>query len=477
MRTETAVRSLVMRALASRWRCRLLHFRGRMRRRLSGGEPTVHYFHQVDDPYSHLVVQALSRLHERYRVRFLPHLASEQGAAFAGDAQRYPRWALADAADIAPFYGFVFPGNAALPAAGQVAAANRALLGRLDWDRFAEAAVAVGDALWRGADLDIGDGSEAAALGALRKGDELRRRLGHYRGGMLHFEGEWYWGVDRLCRLEERLVAEGFSRAADAPLCVPRPRAEDAARLIRAKDASANLPVDEASPAEGCAAPLPAEDAAEGATAQEQPRLGQVILEFYVSLRSPYTAISFRRTLEMAARHEAKIELRPIMPMMMRGVPAPAAKGMYIVNDAKREAESAGERFGRIVDPFGEPVKQAFSLYPWARERGRAAEYLQSYLDAAFADGIDISSRRGLRVVVERAGLPWSEGAARLGKDSWGEGLARNLAALNELGLWGVPSHAVSGGAKPDRFSCWGQDRLWRVEAEIIARGAAAASC
>ena len=432
-----------MRALASRWRRGLLHARGRVRRRLRGGEPTVHYFHQVDDPYSHLAVQTLPRLQERYRVRFAPHLAPEQGAAFAGDPERYPQWALADAADVARFYGLSFPEDAALPAVDALMAANLVLVERLGSEGFAQTAAEVGDALWRGAGQGAQSGSEDAVREALRQGEALRRRLGHYRGGMFHFEGEWYWGVDRLCRLEKRLLAEGFSRAPDAPLCVPPPAAQDAARLLRA-DASAGRPAGEA--------------------------LGEVCLEFYVSLRSPYTAISFRRTLDLAAGLGVKVTLKPVMPMMMRGVPVPAAKGIYIVGDARREAEATGQRFGRMVDPFGEPVRQAFSLYPWARENGRAAEYLQSYLDAAFADGIDIASQRGLRRVVERAGLPWPEAQARLGKDGWQQELERNLADMNELGLWGVPSYSVSGGAKPGRFSCWGQDRLWRVEAEIAAR-------
>ena len=461
MKLETAIRSLVMRALASRWRRGLAHARGRMRRRLRGGEPTVYYFHQADDPYSHLAVQTLPRLQERYRVRFAPHLAPEQEAAFAGDRERYPLWALADATDVAPFYGLSFPRGAALPGAEESMAANRVLVEQLESPGFAQAATEVGDALWRGAGQGAQGGAAEAVREALRQGDALRRRLGHYRGGMFYFEGEWYWGVDRLCRLEERLVAEGFSRASDAPLCVPRPIARDAAELLRTESA-ANAQVEGAVPAGGAPSRPPA-----GGDAVEEVRWW-----FYVSLRSPYTAISFRRTLDLAAGLGVKVELKPVMPMMMRGVPAPPAKGIYIVNDTRREAEAAGERFGRMVDPFGEPVKLAFSLYPWARESGRAAEYLQSYLDAAFADGIDIGSRRGLRLVVERAGLPWREAAAHLGKDGWQAELESNLADMNALGLWGVPSHAVSGGAKPGLFSCWGQDRLWRVEAEIAARTA-----
>ena len=71
---------------------------------------------------------------------------------------------------------------------------------------------------------------------------------------------------------------------------------------------------------------------------------------------------------------------------------------------------------------------------------------------------------------MERAGLDWAEGRRRLGQDGWQAELERNLSELNEAGLWGVPSYQVSGGAKSGAFSCWGQDRLWRVEAEIAAR-------
>jgi 2-hydroxychromene-2-carboxylate isomerase len=104
------------------------------------------------------------------------------------------------------------------------------------------------------------------------------------------------------------------------------------------------------------------------------------------------------------------------------------------------------------------------------REAGKAAEYLQSYLDAAFVDGIDISSESGLRQVVERIGLPWGEARPHLGDSDWQAELEDNVQAMNRAGLWGVPSFRVSGGNKPHGFSCWGQDRLWRIESEIVDR-------
>ena len=48
-----------------------------------------------------------------------------------------------------------------------------------------------------------------------------------------------------------------------------------------------------------------------------------VLLEYFPSLRSPYTAISFRRTMDMVKRTGVQLQIKPVMPMMMRGVPAP----------------------------------------------------------------------------------------------------------------------------------------------------------
>jgi 2-hydroxychromene-2-carboxylate isomerase len=144
---------------------------------------------------------------------------------------------------------------------------------------------------------------------------------------------------------------------------------------------------------------------------------------------------------------------------------------MYIVLDTKREAERAGARFGRVCDPVGRPVERAFSLYPWAREQGRAFELLAAFTQAAFADGVDTGTDAGLRRVVERAGLSWDEARTHLDRDTgWRDELEANRQELLALGLWGVPSFRLRGRPGEPDFATWGQDRLWRVEAEIRAR-------
>ena len=47
-----------------------------------------------------------------------------------------------------------------------------------------------------------GEADARATESALEVGTQRRTALKHYSGGMFHYEGEWYWGVDRLHYLE-----------------------------------------------------------------------------------------------------------------------------------------------------------------------------------------------------------------------------------------------------------------------------------
>ena len=57
--------------IASDTRRQVARITGRLTRK---GQPTIQYFHQVDDPYSHLAVQKVDALATRYGVKFEFHL-------------------------------------------------------------------------------------------------------------------------------------------------------------------------------------------------------------------------------------------------------------------------------------------------------------------------------------------------------------------------------------------------------------------
>ena len=261
----------------------------------------------------------------------------------------------------------------------------------------------------------------------LEGGNARRAELKHYSGAMFYYGEEWYWGVDRLHYLETRLAELGADLSAQKPLLIPRFEVE----VGKQKDN------------------------------------GSLTLEVYASLRSPYTAVVFDRTVTLAEQTGVNLVVRPVLPMVMRGVPATREKGMYIFTDAAREARSAKVPFGNFYDPIGEPARSCYSLYPWACEQGRGNQLVSSFLNSAFIEGINMNNSRGLKKVVEKAGLDWSVAKTLVGQSGWQEILENNRLAMYEAGLWGVPSFRLLNKQGESVLALWGQDRLWLVAREI----------
>ncbi|MEO0822273.1 MAG: DsbA family protein, partial [Pseudomonadota bacterium] len=191
-------------------------------------------------------------------------------------------------------------------------------------------------------------------------------------------------------------------------------------------------------------------------------------LEYYVSLRSPYTWVSWEPTLALAEASGIKLVLKPILPMVMRGVPATLQKGFYIWKDAAREARDFGVEFNKFYDPIGEPIKQGYSLYMWAEQQGKAYDFFGAFLRAAFAKGINTTTRAGMRRVVEMAGLDWNAAQHHLHNDTWQDMVEENRTSMYRFGIWGVPSYRLLDRDGRPVLGVWGQDRLWLVSRKIV---------
>ncbi|MCY3966230.1 MAG: DsbA family protein [Acidobacteria bacterium] len=448
------------------------------RERRRKGEPhRIEFFHQVDDPYSHLLAQALVKVQDRYDVEVVTWLVEPPEDWAAPARALLESYSLVDARRLAEKAGFHATSEtpprsekvlevqrelaATLPAPGEPGA--RATL---------EAAVMLAKGLWEMASAASDSlGPDAAASGdpsgsrpegrrtqwvedattdaalqvALRAGTERRAELGHYLGGTCFYGGEWTWGIDRLAYLEERLADLGARRSAGDP---------DAGTAGQKARATAGAPT--------AVAPI-----------YEQPRLLEEPvpvdgleaanlpdLHFFASFRSPYTWISTERVIRLAEAFGVNLRIRFVLPMVMRGLPVKRSKRVYILLDAAREARRNGVPFGPISDPVGKPVERGYSLLPWAIEQGKGIEYFRSFMTLAFSQAVDAGSDRGLRRIVEEAGLDWSEGRGYLDDPAWREEAERNREELFDLGLWGVPSFRVGS------VAAWGQDRLWVLEDE-----------
>lgn len=397
-----------------------------IRRRLSGGRPHVRFFHQVDDPYSHLALQALPRLLARYDIALSAHVVPQPDAAAAPEAARLAAYARRDAHRLARGLGLSFPADAPAPDAQAVARAKAHLETETEFPGFLAAAEAFGAALWTGAAMPT---PPVRVTAPAEDGARLRARLGHYLGAMFQFEGEWYWGVDRLGFLEERLAPFRKAGAPPGP-AVPRREARLAPRASGGRSAT---------------------------------------LDFYLSFRSPYTYLAAARTIALARASGATLNLRFVLPMVMRGLPVPRAKQLYIVRDTKREAERLGLPFGNIADPVGRGAERGLAVLHHAVREGSGPEFVVSFLRGVFAEGIDAATDRGLTTLTARAGLSEAFVARALADESWRAVAEENRSRLFALGLWGVPSFQVD--TLPPH---WGQDRLWMVEDDLGASGESA---
>jgi 2-hydroxychromene-2-carboxylate isomerase len=394
---------------------------------------TVEYFHQVDDGYSHLAAQALAALAERYDIDLQCHLVDGPAGANAPEPELLVNLSRYDASKIAPHYKLDFPENLDAPTVTLLKLA-RSILANLNNQDFVAHAATVGHALWSGSEVALQELGKVHGFSSLEEekakyenGNTRRDSLKHYSGAMFYYGGEWYWGIDRLYHLEQRLSDLGADRQPNT--AVIRPKQEVKAGQLRDN--------------------------------------GSLTLEVFASVRSPYTAMIFDRALELAQTTGVALQVRPILPMVMRGVSATREKGIYIFSDAAREARASEVPFGQFYDPIGEPSRRCFSLYPWACTQGKGNELLSSFLSAAFAEGVNTRKEGGLRYVVEKAGLEWALAKQVVGQDGWQGILEENRLAMYESGLWGAPSFRLLDRNNKVVLALWGQDRLWLVAKEI----------
>jgi 2-hydroxychromene-2-carboxylate isomerase len=147
------------------------------RRRQTGGEHLVEFFHDPSDPYSQLLEKIMPRFDENYDVNVITHLVGPPDDSAAPEREKLTEYSKIDALRLAKAAGIDFKIVSRPPAAGTLA------------------------------------------------GDARRKRLGHYLGATLYYGGEWYWGLDRLHYLEARLSGLGLCKDSSvAPIYEPPTR-------------------------------------------------------------------------------------------------------------------------------------------------------------------------------------------------------------------------------------------------------------
>ena len=217
MSIRNRVRSSLLRAYISpdtRRRARAL---SEARRKLSGKAHVITAFLQLDDPYSGLLAHYLPELASHYDIELQVCLSEALGGDYDAAPEQRRAYAINDCARLASELGVPFLDKGPEPDAGQRRALLDSVAAQVDEHIFADEVLEALEAYWRGDARAVERRSELAVDGAgqvvISASQAMLEKLGHYGSAMLHYGGEWYWGVDRLHYLTDRLDELGASTA------------------------------------------------------------------------------------------------------------------------------------------------------------------------------------------------------------------------------------------------------------------------
>jgi 2-hydroxychromene-2-carboxylate isomerase len=396
-----------------------------IKRKALGKRHELDVFIAGNDPHSYLLVQMLPELAKRFSLQVNIHTVRDFQEDMYPDFERWKANGLVDAKRLAQLYQLEFPAGDVQDLSSMTSSVTWQLLTVEKQDNAIVKVRSILDGLW-GGKPSLVEPTQSLEQQLIDNQQHLKA-LGHYYPAMVHYGGEWYWGIDRLDHLERRLNLLGLSDENGTIKYDLQTRSFCSKPKVIIKD--------------------------------------DTPLELFFSARSPYSYIGLLQAEKLARHYNIPFKVKLLLPMMMRGMFVPDTKKMYIFHDTKREAKKLGIDYGFVADPLGEAVENCYSLYPYAESQNKGIEFLLSFSQAVNSQGIRADRREGLQVIVERCGLNWQEAKQHLGKDGWRDHVERNFEELQTLGLWGVPCFRYG------NVVTWGQDRLWLIERAILDTG------
>ena len=433
MKLERKIRSVLLNALFDQRVVRFRRWLAEKRRRVTGSKHVVSVFLQIDDPYSYILSHYLPSLVANYDIELRLYLSQAIGDGYQPAPEMLAEYAVNDCTRLARELGIPFLDKGHLPPTEHRVGLTNAVAASHGTDEFEIELRQALEVFWRG------DSSAAASMSNTRadggvanqlisQSQGILAKLGHYNTAMLHYAGEWFWGVDRLHYLLDRL--DEFRLAKDDstdPLLASIKQAMAITLPVRPPAAAKDLPP----------------------------------IEFFHSFRSPYSYIALQQTFAIADAFGLAVKIRPVLPMVMRGMKVPRSKLLYIAYDTLREAIRRNVPFGKISDPVGSGAERCLAVSRFAESEHREREFAVNAGRAIWAEGVDVSSDEGMRKVTGRSGLFWPEAKGAMQNDDWRKNIEGNCESMMDSGSWGVPSIRMGD------FMVWGQDRDWMLVRHI----------
>ena len=392
--------------LTSQWLATVKRFCFELYRKVFVRTHPVTFYYSCYDPYSHITAQKLSEFSMYYDIELTIVIV---GVTNNIDEQTHIDYALQDCKRLSQQFQLADFSEAKVPSKTAIDAANMQLLSN---EITIENIIEVGHQLWCHPDAFSVKHRHVIAAHVAQQLEKSTQRLlaaGHYQSSVFHYGNEWYWSIDRMPFLANRLKGLGACRH-QSKFLTPK-----AALLSK-------LPTQ----------PIP----------------------IFLSFRSPYSYIALCKIKKITELTGLKFTIKPILPMVMRGITLSPNKKMNILLDAARVAHHHNFPFGTIIDPLGDGINDCINLYYYAAQHDKSFQFIDTIMQGIWSQGLDINQPLQLQQVVTDLGLDWHEAQQAMTANVGLQQAHKNRAQLADTGLWGVPSFIVNN----DPF--WGQERL-----------------
>ena len=468
--------------ISSGWFRRLKFFCYKLIAYISLRPRTLDIFLKVNDPYCYLLIQVLEQLQEAYQITYRFYIVLELSDDMFPEKELWMEHALKDAAYLADFYQLRYsPSDISNTyyqnTSEHTLKASFALLKAVEEKSTLRQLVDIFHRYWFDEPFEDNDNHSfdlAQLKQQLRRNEKYLEKKGHYLAATLYYCGEWFWGIDRLYHLEKRLKPNGNDFVAKRIERAIKPQASESPESWNNQITKMN----DCSPDSLQTSRITQNNGERylfnkhwlSNTEFNPPFKSQDKLVLYLSARSPYSYLALEQCIRLSAKYHLDLIVKPVMPMLMRGMPVPHQKKMYIFFDTKREADRLDIPYGFVADPLGKGVERIYSLFSYAQSQNKEVEFLKSFFFYANSQAIYVDTDKGLKQVLKKAELNWNQAAKYLDNNHWNQWCNTHLSELMEKGLWGVPCICYKD------LQVWGQDRLWVIERKILSLAAVKSS-
>lgn len=390
--------------------------------------PVAEVYLALNDPYSFMLIQVLPELEQRFNIQFKLFLVYESVPGVTIDPKLMRTWAIKDANFIAEQYQ--------LKKITQQPTQESLFTGQQMWQlrpKTLDNAWQLFQQTWLN-EFDYYYHASTPVINYQIKNLMRLVKQGHYLPSSIFIAGQWFVGIDRLEHLEKRLA--DFGLAKDDSIAVYQKN-----KLVFAER-----------PAKDSAA-----DIADIADIADRP-----ILEAFISLRSPYSYIGLLQAEKLSQHYHIPLKIKPLLPLVMRGLTITENKQRYAVFDASREAKKLNIPFTGIADPLGQGIFNAFQIFSYAEQQNKELAFIKSAFKAIYVDGLNLSHKSVIESLCQQHEINYLQALEYNNEHDWQQWSDTNQSTLDGMGLWGAPCF---------RFQdviCWGQDRLAQIEQAII---------